>query len=178
MAFCVGVQAEDVDCLPSPKVSNEDPALSTTASPTPYSGGAALWRIHSRGIRAPEGRAFTTHSTSGVEANISQPHPPLQPHRPGGGIQIPDGRRNPGPPPSLCPEVLSTSPHVPSSPSWGPRPSGPAGDAVKLCFLIFLLCPGDHLHRLPPDPSSELRERPLPPAWLPSWGQVCPGWCP
>lgn len=40
-AFCVGVQAEDVDCLPSPKkASNEDPTLSTTASPTPYSWGS------------------------------------------------------------------------------------------------------------------------------------------
>lgn len=39
-AFCVGVQAEGVDCLPSPKkASNEDPTLSTTVSPTPYSWG-------------------------------------------------------------------------------------------------------------------------------------------
>lgn len=42
-AFCVGVQAEDVDCLPSStKDSNEDPTLSTTASPTPYSRGSLL----------------------------------------------------------------------------------------------------------------------------------------
>lgn len=43
-AFCVGVQAEDVDCLPSPnKVSNEDPTLSTTASPHLTHGELLLW---------------------------------------------------------------------------------------------------------------------------------------
>lgn len=64
--------------------------------------------------------------------------------------------------------VVRTPPHCCSpkdSPS-GPRPPGPAPVTVKLCFLIFLLCPGDHLHRLPPDLSSELRGRPLPPVWF------------
>lgn len=66
-------------------------------------------------------------------------------------------RSGQGPLPAAA--VLRTSLQV-------PRPPGPARVTVQLCFLIFLLCPGDHLHRLPPDLSSELRGRPLPPAWF------------
>lgn len=104
-AFCVGVQAEGVDCLPSPKASTEDPTLFTTASPHLTHGGggqaALVRRTHSRGIRALAGRAFTT---SGLEANIPPtPHPTTVTLRPGAGIQIPDERRNLGPPPQTVP---------------------------------------------------------------------------
>lgn len=122
-AFCVGVQAEDVGCLPSPRrPPMRTPPLPPQAPAHLTHGGSALvgWLISSRGIHTLEGRAFTFLNISGVQAYIPHHLTPLQPHRPEANIRISKGRGNPGPPPRtvqlsgpLCPEVLSISPRSP-----------------------------------------------------------------
>lgn len=154
-------------CLPPAGPSSHYGLLHTSLRGSALVGGFT----YSRGIHALKRRAFAFFNISGVEANI----PATIPHYThthararareslrGEGILVLH--------PKLCngQAPLSTL-HFPLS---GPQAFWRSQDTVKLCFLVFLLCPGDHLHRLPPDPSSELRGRPLPPAWLPHLGAV------